>query len=359
MLNMLRWRQHSLNRSIALVMDHLKPGDVLRRRYEIVEVIGQGGMGCIYKAADLRLEGRFTAVKEIQPDPGGNEEGREQDRRQFQREASILARLDHPNLPKVSDFFSENDRDFLVMDFVPGFDLRQAIDQALRRGEFISESQALEWARQLTAALRYLHAQNPPVLHRDIKPANIKLTPDGLIKLVDFGLVKLLSTDDNRTITVVQGRGTALYTPLEQYGGDLGHTDVRTDLYALGATLYHLLTSTPPAEARQRFLSPRSLRDPRDINPAISDRTARAVLWAMSMHPDDRPPNVVAFTDALFGKGTLPPRRLVASGRRAELHPTHEARDSALVQGNVALAILAAALMVVALIVTVVSPAVP
>ncbi len=339
-------------------MDHLKPGDILRNRYQIVEVIGQGGMGCLYKAADLRLEGRYTAVKEIQPDPGSTAEGREQDRRQFQREASILARLDHPNLPKVSDFFSENDRDFLVMDFVPGVDLRQAIDQALRRDEFIAEAQVLEWAEQLTAALRYLHAQNPPVLHRDIKPANIKLTPDGLIKLVDFGLVKLLSTDDNRTITVVQGRGTALYTPLEQYGGDMGHTDVRTDLYALGATLYHLLTSMPPAEAKQRFLSPRALRDPRDINPAISDRTARAILWAMSMHPDDRPPNVVAFTDALFGKGTLPPRRLAGTARGAEFHTLHESRDSTLAQGNVALAILAAILMVVALVVTVTAPAV-
>jgi serine/threonine protein kinase len=334
-------------------MDHLKPGDVLRDRYEIVEIIGQGGMGCIYKAADLRLEGRYTAIKEIQPDTADTLEGREQDRRQFQREASILARLDHPNLPKVSDFFSEDERDFLVMDFVPGFDLRQAIDQALRRGQFIPEAQVLDWAQQLTDALRYLHAQDPPVLHRDIKPANIKLTPDGLIKLVDFGLVKLLSSDENRTITVVQGRGTALYTPLEQYGGDMGHTDARSDLYALGATLYHLLTSTPPAEAKQRFLSPRSLRDPRDISPVISDRTARAVLWAMSMHPDDRPSDVATFTEALFGKGMLPPRRFVPSLRRADPKRNVPAASMTLAQGNVALAILAAVLLIVAMVVTI------
>jgi serine/threonine protein kinase len=334
-------------------MEHLKPGDVLRDRYEIVEIIGQGGMGCIYKAADLRLEGRYTAIKEIQPDTADTLEGREQDRRQFQREASILARLDHPNLPKVSDFFSEDERDFLVMDFVPGFDLRQAIDQALRRGQFIPEAQVLDWAQQLADALRYLHAQDPPVLHRDIKPANIKLTPDGLIKLVDFGLVKLLSSDENRTITVVQGRGTALYTPLEQYGGDMGHTDVRSDLYSLGATLYHLLTSTPPAEAKQRFLSPRSLRDPRDISPVISDRTARAVLWAMSMHPDDRPPDVATFTEALFGKGMLPPRRFVPSLRRADPKRNVSAASMTLAQGNVALAILAAVLLIVAMVVTI------
>lgn len=337
-------------------MIRLKPGDTLRERYQIVEIIGQGGMGCIYKAADLRLEGRFTAIKEIYPNPHDTPDGLEQDRRQFQREASILARLDHPNLPKVSDFFSDDERDFLVMDFVPGYDLRQAIDQAIRRGQFISEAEVLGWADQLIHALHYLHTQQPPVLHRDIKPANIKLTPGGVIKLVDFGLVKLLSSDESRTITVAQGRGTAFYTPLEQYGGDMGHTDVRTDLYTLGATLYHLLTNTPPVEARQRFLTPRALRDPRDINPAISDRTARAVLWAMSMHPDDRPPDVLTFHNALFGDGTLPPRGMAAGLRRADLRAQSTQRDPMLAQGNVALAFLAAALLVAALLVTLYSP---
>ncbi|MBN2305250.1 MAG: serine/threonine protein kinase [Anaerolineae bacterium] len=335
-------------------MTYLKPGDMLRNRYRIVEIIGQGGMGCIYQASDLRLEGRLTAIKDIQPNPYDPPDQRQQDRMQFQREASTLARLDHPNLPKVSDFFAEDDRDFLVMDFVPGVDLRQTIEQAVRRGEFIPEGQVLDWTRQLTAALCYLHAQDPPVLHRDIKPANIKLTPDGLIKLVDFGLVKLMSTDDARTITVVQGRGTALYTPLEQYGGDMGHTDARSDLYALGATLYHLLTSTPPPEAKQRFLTPRALRDPRAINPAISDRTARAVLWAMSMHPDDRPPDVETFSEAVLGEGTLPPRRAESGLRRADLGESGAERDTALAQGNIALAVLAGLLLVVALLVTLV-----
>jgi serine/threonine protein kinase len=338
-------------------MTHLKPGDILRNRYEIVEIIGQGGMGCIYKAADHRLEGRFTAIKDIQPDSNDRPEEREQNRRQFQREASTLARLDHPNLPKVSDFFSEGDRDLLVMDYVPGHDLRQAVDQAIRRGEFVRESVILDWARQLTSALEYLHSQDPPVLHRDIKPANIKLTPEGLIKLVDFGLVKLLSSDETRTITVVQGRGTALYTPLEQYGGDMGHTDMRSDLYALGATLYHLLTSTPPPEAKERFLSPRSLRDPRDINPAIGDRTARAVLWAMSMHPDDRPPDAATLSAAIFGDGALPPRRTAASLRSAELRNASYAPDAALRQGNIALIVLTVVLLAVAIALTVWSPA--
>lgn len=337
-------------------MTHLKPGSLLRDRYEIVEIIGEGGMGCIYKAIDRRLEGRFTAIKEIQPDPDHRPEDRALDRRQFQREASTLARLDHPNLPKVSDFFSEGERDYLVMDFVPGHDLGQAIDQALRRGEFIPESQVLAWAEQLIDALRYLHTQDPPVLHRDVKPANIKLTPDGVIKLVDFGLVQVLAPDENRTITVVQGRGTALYTPLEQYGGDMGSTDARTDLYALGATLYHLLTSTPPPEAKQRFLNPRSLRDPRDINPAIGDRTARAVLWAMAMHPDDRPAEVGALAAVLLGRGPLPFRHFVPGLRRAD--PRTMKGDQALAQGNLVLAILAAVLLILAVAVTILSPAI-
>lgn len=258
-------------------------------------------------------------------------------------------------MPKVSDFFSENERDFLVMDFVPGHDLSQAIDQAIRRAEFIPEIQVLDWAQQLTDALHYLHTQIPPVLHRDIKPSNIKLTPEGLIKLVDFGLVKVMSLDENRTITVVQGRGTALYTPLEQYGGDMGDTDARSDLYALGATLYHLMTNTPPPEAKQRFLTPRALRDPRDVNPLISDRTARAILWAMSMHPDDRPPDVSTFADALFGEGFLPPRRLGSGLRRAEMRTVEPGRDAGIAQGNVALAILAGVLIVAALLVTLIS----
>jgi serine/threonine-protein kinase len=144
------------------------------------------------------------------------------------------------------------------------------------------------------------------VLHRDIKPANIKLTPEGLIKLVDFGLVKLLAADDSRTVTVLQGRGTVAYTPLEQYGGDTGHTDARSDVYSLGATLYHLLTNQPPADAKQRFLNPDALVAPRAINPRISPATERAILMAIAMHPDHRPQSVAAFHDLLHGGSIAP-----------------------------------------------------
>jgi serine/threonine-protein kinase len=234
----------------------LQPGDLLRDRYQIKQAVAQGGMGAIYLADDIRLEGRICAVKEVIGDPLASNSDQAEAREQFYREASVLARLDHPSLPKVSDFFSEEDRDYLIMDFVPGRDLSDIVDAARDEGRFLPEGEVLDWARQLIDALKYLHEQEPPVLHRDIKPANLKLTPNGTIKLVDFGLVKLLESDEQRTVTIVQGRGTAHYTPLEQYGGDTGHTDVRSDIYSLGATLYHMLSNEPPAEAKERFLRP-------------------------------------------------------------------------------------------------------
>jgi serine/threonine protein kinase len=301
----------ALERRRETVARLLAPGTVLRRRYKIIAPVGQGGMGAVYRADDLRLEGRVCAIKEVHPDPDTTPEALAQSREQFRREAFTLARLDQPNLPKVSDTFTEDRREYLVMDFVGGRDLRQLMEDKRRRGEFLDDEVVLQWADQLCDALEYLHTQNPPVLHRDIKPANIKLTPEGLIKLVDFGLVKLLATDESRTVTVLQGRGTVAYTPLEQYGGDTGHTDARSDIYSLGATLYHLLTNRPPADAKQRFLDPGALVSPRAINPRISPATERAILAAIAMHPDQRPPDVASFRELLHATAvTLAPSLL-------------------------------------------------
>ncbi len=263
-------------------------------------IIGQGGMGSIYLADDLRLEGRQCAVKEVEHDKTLPADVVKQARDQFQREATVLARLDHPNLPKVSDYFSIGPRDYLVMDFVPGKDIRTMMTEARQSGSFLQEEDVLDWANQLADALSYLHNQNPPILHRDIKPGNLKITPSGLLKLVDFGLVKLAAPGEV-TITILQGRGTALYTPLEQYGGDSSHTDTRSDIYSFGTTLYHILTNTPPLDARERFLHPEGLIAPRQLNPSISARTDRAILWAMGLHPTDRPQTVEEFRQSLLG----------------------------------------------------------
>lgn len=280
----------------------LETGLTLRDRYLVKEIIGAGGMGSIYLAEDTRLPGRLCALKEVQQDPSIPEQLRAQSRKQFYREASVLARLDHPNLPKVSDYFSDEARDYLVMDFVPGQDLKRLMDRARRKGRFLPLEDVLSWTAQLLDALAFLHRQDPPVIHRDIKPSNLKITPDGLLKLVDFGLVKQMVPDEV-TVTVIQGRGTALYTPLEQYGGDTGHTDPRTDLYAFGATVYHLLTNRPPTEAKQRFLRPTSLIPPSEVNPAVPTAVEEAVLWAMALHPDDRPQDVQELQQVLEAEG--------------------------------------------------------
>ena len=305
----------------------LKNGEVLRSRYKIRERIGQGGMGSIYLADDTRLKGRECALKEVEFDRAFPEKIREEAREQFLREATVLARLDHPNLPKVSDFFSNGPRDYLVMDYVPGSDLRLMMLEARRKHNFLPEKEVLAWADQIASALSYLHSQEPPIVHRDIKPSNLKLMPYGLIKLVDFGLVKILAPEEV-TITIIQGQGTALYTPLEQYGGSDVHTDIRSDIYAFGATLYHMLTNESPADARKRFLSPESLVPIRDINPHISQRTDKAVQWAMSLHPDERPQTVDEFRKALLGYTESPTIPLPTRRQRPESiseylsHPT-------------------------------------
>jgi serine/threonine protein kinase len=297
----------------------LTANHLLKNRYRILSVIGHGGMGAIYLADDERLSGRRCAIKEVEQDPGLPEKLQQEARDQFYREASILARLDHPNLPKVSDFFSAGIRDYLVMDFIPGQDLRTLVDEARQSGNPIPEADILGWSAQLFGALEYLHGQDPPILHRDIKPSNIRVTPNGMIKLVDFGLVKQMVPDE-MTITVMQGRGTALYTPLEQYGGDTGHTDVRSDIYALGCTLYHLFTGQAPPEAKQRFLNPDTLVPLRHLNPRISPEIERAVLWAMALHPNDRPASIAVFRESLLGDNPPQPP-VVPSTRYRKIQP--------------------------------------
>jgi serine/threonine-protein kinase len=204
------------------------------------------------------------------------------------------------------------------MDYVPGKDLRELMMEARRSKLFLDERRVLGWTSQLADALAYLHSQNPPIIHRDIKPSNLKITPNGLLKLVDFGLVKILAPDEV-TITIIQGQGTALYTPLEQYGGNDAHTDVRADIYSFGATIYHILTNDPPAEARKRFLHPESLTPPREINPLITARTERAILWAMALHPDERPKSMEALGEVLFGTSDFPTGQVV--GRPIQRSP--------------------------------------
>lgn len=327
-------------------------GTVLRSRYKVIDLVGQGGMGAIYLTEDLRLEGRECAMKEVILQPTFDASTQAQARIQFHREASVLARLDHPNMPKVSDYFSQEGRDYLVMDYVPGQDLRQIMHESQEKGRFLEERQVLAWTEQICDALEYLHGQDPPVLHRDIKPANLKLTPEGRIKLVDFGLVKLLVPDESRTVTILQGRGTVQYTPLEQYGGDMGHTDARSDIYSLGATLYHLLTNQPPPDAKQRFLHPSVLPTPRDLNPSLSPTAETAILSALAMHPDQRPSGVAEFRQMIRSpqrshRSILPSLPELAS---------HEEEWRSALQSNIVLLSVAGTLALIAVLLTLFGP---
>lgn len=329
-------------------MAHLKPGTILRNRYRIAGLIGAGGMGAVYLADDQRLKGRRCAVKEqLIYDPNLARVAQ----RQFEQEASILARLDHPGLPKVSDYFSddESDHDYLVMDYVPGQNLEQLVKQAQRDGEFLAEATVLRWVDQLCDILIYLHNCSPIVLHRDIKPANIKLTPDNRLKLVDFGLAKPFDPNDPRTITGLQGLGSLPYTPMEQYAGHMGHTDARSDLYALGATCYQLLTNRPPFSAHDYFLNPDKLQPLQTHNPKISPYVSEAVLWAMQLHPDNRAPSVEIWRTALQQK--IPPStaRLMTTVIETSAPP---ATLMTILQDNLILFGIAIVLLILALVVT-------
>ena len=259
---------------------------VLSERYKVVSVLGCGAMGAVYLAEDTRLVGRRCAVKENRPPANVAVAIKAQSREQFLAEASILARLDHPNLPKVSDYFIENEQEYLVMDYIEGEDLDSRIQRAQAP---LPEDIVLNWADQVLDALAYLHHQKPqPIVHRDLKPANLRVNLQNRVRLVDFGLVKLLDSDNPGTKVELRGLGTPAYAPLEQFADSQSHTDARSDIYSLGATMYHLLTHLHPPDVHRRVLTPELLVPPRELNPKLSEKSVEIVLKAMAVHPNER-----------------------------------------------------------------------
>jgi len=238
---------------------------MLQFRYRIVTLLGQGDMGAVYRAWDTRLN-IPVAVKEILPQPNLAPDVLAQLRQQFQQEAIILARLNHPNLVNVTDFFEEQGNAYLVMEYIEGENLADRIT----RERAAPEPQVLVWMQQLLEVLSYCHQQG--VLHRDIKPQNVIIRSNGAAVLVDFGLVKLWNPHDPHTKAVMRGMGTPEYAPPEQYGTGL-YTDPSSDLYSLGATFYHVLTGRAPLTATDRMVAPENFADIRTLAPGIGQKT--------------------------------------------------------------------------------------
>ncbi|HEX9921067.1 MAG TPA: protein kinase, partial [Anaerolineae bacterium] len=275
---------------------------ILENRYQVISILGFGAMGAVYLAKDQRLVGRRCALKENRPDAKTKPDTLNRIREQFLAEASVLARLDHPVLPKVSDYFvGENEREYLVMDYVEGEDLLSVLE---RTKQPLEEADVLNWADQILDGLIYLHSQRPqPIIHRDIKPANIRVNLQGQVKLVDFGLVKLLDANSPETKIELRGMGTPAYAPLEQFSGSDDHTDARSDIYALGATAYHLLTNLYPANVHDRMLNPEILAPPGTLNAKLSENTEQVILRAMEIHPSQRFESAEVMRQALAGWG--------------------------------------------------------
>ena len=269
-------------------------GSLLNNRYFIVSILGQGGMGSVYRAIDENLVVE-VAVKE-------NLFTTEEYARQFRREAVILANLRHPNLPRVTDHFViEGQGQYLVMDYIEGEDLRERLD----REGMLSDEDVVIIGVAICQALDYLHSRDPQVVHRDIKPGNVKISPTGHVTLVDFGLAKMVQ--GGQPTTIGARAMTPGFSPPEQYG--TAGTDHRTDIYSLGATLYVALTGVLPEDGLARAMDQVKLTPVRKSNPRVSRRLANVIEKCMEIRPETRFQSAEQLKNALLRSKSITGRR--------------------------------------------------
>ncbi len=248
-------------------------------RYVVLSVIGYGGLGTVYLVQDDSVSQRpRLALKETFDLSEGA-------RKQFEQEALWMERLDHPNIPRVRHYFPWHDRLYLVMEYVAGENLEHKLMRNQQRP--LAETDVLRWTYPICNALAYLHSQQPPIVHRDVKPANIIVTPEGRSALVDLGIAKELNDMATMTATFIRKAGTEGYAPPEQYAGR-GTTGPHSDIYSLGATLYHLLTGHLPVSAVERATLDNQLTAPRRLNPVLSPKIETIILRALAIRPSDR-----------------------------------------------------------------------
>jgi outer membrane protein assembly factor BamB/tRNA A-37 threonylcarbamoyl transferase component Bud32 len=267
----------------------LQPGDVLQDRYMILGILGAGGFSTVYRARDMRFQSvtKLCAIKEMgigTADP----QLRELMITSFEREASVLAMLNHPAIPDISDYFTEGNQSYLVLEFIAGQDLQQWLDET---DEYVDEQKALDWALQICEALAYLHSQKPqPIIFRDLKPSNVMLDQYNHIRLIDFGIAKTFKINEDKGTMI----GTAGYTPPEQYRGEASPAG---DVYALGATLHHLMTRRDPRHETPFTFHERPIHT---ANSAISRTFEAIVSRCLAYDPKDRFPDAMALQEALL-----------------------------------------------------------
>ncbi len=251
----------------------LPPRTRLADRYTILRQVGKGGMGAVYQADDANI-GKMWAIKEMSDAAITNSQEKQQAHAAFRQEALMLANLNHPNLPKVADHFTDGGKQYLVMDFIEG----ETLAEKLKREDGpLPVAVVVGWAEQLCDVLDYLHNRQPPVIFRDLKPANVMITPDGMVKLIDFGIARIFKL--GKAVDTAHF-GTAGYAPKEQYGK--GQTDARSDVYALGAMLHHLLTGADPIDQPFHF------DDVLRLNNQVPIHVADAVMKALLDDPAGR-----------------------------------------------------------------------
>lgn len=313
----------------------LDKDQVLSDRYRIQRRLGSGGMGAVYLATIEALDHKKVAIKELTANSNPME--REQAAEQFRKEASFLANLKHPNLVAVSDFFIEDGHSYLVMDHVEGENLVQKMRQ---QPDFrFAAEQVQEWALSLCDVLSYLHQQDPPILFRDLKPGNIMINEQGKVILIDFGIARTQAVGE-QTGTFLQGVGTAGFAALEQHSGP-GSTDQRTDVYALGATLYNLLTGDVPADAASRAAGLAQLASPKDILDTVPDSLSDTVLRCLELKPGSRFQSIDAVRRALaqesvskelFDNSLLDPTQEIEKEPEAEPEPSQTSTPTPLLK---------------------------
>lgn len=268
--------------------DLLAPDTVIRGQrgeYKLINLIGRGGMGVVYRA-QRQADRSIWALKEMRPPHDAQPSEIEENRKLFIQEAELLGKLQHANLPVIADCFEYQGRPVLVMEFVPGQTLEDTVHQV---NSPLLEQQVLGYGIQVARVLQYLHTRQPPIIYRDLKPSNIMLTPEGVLKLIDFGVARTYKARKSKDTVAM---GSAGYAPPEQYGK--GQTDARSDVYALGATLLHLLTNMPPIPLQTP--APGSIRK---MNPSVDEQTEQVIVRAMSLDPTQRYTSAADFEQAL------------------------------------------------------------